>query len=214
MIVPAVVQQHADDAAILASTRLTLVEAPHTSLDRLAEFDRRLAAHLAGLGLSGEESWAFCEAALENPSPGGVFTVTTRALIERDNARFGRTLALAKAVPDATTGLLSAFEWVERAQLQGIVASLLGERDGFRRMVGVATCAMHRVDPGLASGELLRDSDPAVRSRSLRAAGELGLSWRLGRPASRLSPMRMTGAASGLHGQLSCSAIVIAVSMR
>jgi uncharacterized protein (TIGR02270 family) len=43
-------------------------------------------------------------------------------------------------------------------------------------MVGVAACAMHRVDPGLASGEFLREADRTVRSRSLRAVGEFGLS--------------------------------------
>src|SRR2546427_6843404 len=148
MIVPAIVQQHVDDAAMLASNRLFLVEAPHARLDRLAEFDRRLAAHLAGLGLSGEEGWTFCEAALETPSPGSIFAITVRALEDRDNARLGRILALSQSVPEMSTGLLSGFEWVERARLQGTVASLLRERDGFRRMVGVGVCAMHRVDPG------------------------------------------------------------------
>ena len=175
MIVPGVVQQHADDGAILASNRLSLVESPYVRLDRLAEFDRRLSAHLAGLELSGEEGWAFCEAALETPSPGCVATVALRALVDRDSARLGRILALAQAMPEAIEGFLSAFEWVEPAKLQGIVASLLRERDAFRRMVGVATCAMHRLDPGLMSGEFLRDSHPTVRARALRAVGELGL---------------------------------------
>jgi uncharacterized protein (TIGR02270 family) len=165
-----------DDAAILASNRLSLVEAPHPRLERLSEYDRRLAAHLAGLGFSGEEGWIFCEAALENPSPGAIFTVAVRALVERDDTRLSRTFALAQSVSETSTGLLSAFEWVERARLQGIVASLLRDRDAFRRMIGVGACAMHRVDPGLASGELLRDVDSSVRARSLRAAGELGLS--------------------------------------
>ncbi len=176
MIVASIVQQHTDDAAMLAASRLFLVETSHARLDRLAEFDRRLAAHLAGLGLSGEEGWALCGGALETPSPGSIFAVTVRALEERDNARLSRILALSQSVPQTSTGLLSAFDWVERARLQGIVASLLRERDGFRRMIGVAACATHRVDPGLASGGLLRDADPIVRSRSLRAAGELGLS--------------------------------------
>ena len=175
MILPAVVQQHVDDAGSLASSRLSLVEAPHVTLNRLGEFDRRLTAHLAGLELSGDEGWAFCEAALETPSPGVVFTVAVRALLERDELRLVRTLALAQAVPETSPGLLAAFEWVDRARLQGIVASLLRAQEGVRRMVGVSACATHRVDPGLPSGELLHDDDPMVRSRSLRAAGELGL---------------------------------------
>ncbi|HEY3159662.1 MAG TPA: TIGR02270 family protein [Vicinamibacterales bacterium] len=175
MIVPAIVQQHADDAAILASNRTALVEAPHHRLDQLDRFDRRLAAHLDGLRLSGEEGWALCEAALENPSPGAVFTITVRALEERDDTRLDRVFALVQAVPETCAGLLAAFEWIESTRLHGTVASLLGHRDGFKRMVGVAACAAHRVDPKILSGGCLRDTDPAVRARSFQAVGELGL---------------------------------------
>jgi uncharacterized protein (TIGR02270 family) len=176
MIIPAVIQQHTDDAASLASNRLALVEAPHARLDQLNRFDRRLAAHLTGLRLSGEEGWAFCEATLETPSLGAMFAIAVTALEERDDTRLARIFALAQAVPETIAGLVSAFEWVEPTRLHGTVASLLRDRDGFRRMVGMAACAMHRVDPGLASGEFFRDADRTVRSRSLRAAGELGLS--------------------------------------
>src|SRR2546422_641750 len=100
MIAPAVVQQHADDAAILASSRIALVEAPHHRLDQLDRFDRRLAAHFEGLRLSGDEGWALCEAALENPSPGAVFTITVRALEDRDETRLAKIFALAQAVPE------------------------------------------------------------------------------------------------------------------
>ena len=138
MIVPAIVHQHADDAAILASNRLALVEAPHARLDQLSRFDRRLAAHLDGLRFAGADGRALSEAALETPSPGAVFAVAVRALEERDDTRLDRVMALAQAVPETCSGLLAAFEWIESRRLQGIVASLLGHRDGFMRMVGVA----------------------------------------------------------------------------
>jgi uncharacterized protein (TIGR02270 family) len=175
MIIPAVVQQHVDDAAMLASSRSVLVEAPYPRLDRLAEFDRRLAAHLAGLALSGEEGWALCEAALETSSPGAVFAVAVRALEDRDDTRLARIFAVAQTVPETRAGLLAAFEWIEPRRLQGTVASLLRDQDGFRRSVGVAACAVHRVDPKILSGEYPRDADPAVRARALQAVGELGL---------------------------------------
>jgi uncharacterized protein (TIGR02270 family) len=176
MIVPAVLQQHADDATMLASARLALVEAPYPGLNRLDRFDRRLAANLDGLRLSGEEGWAHSEAALETPSPGAVFAVSVRALEARDDARLARAFALAQAAPGTIGGVLGALEWVERAQLQGTVASLLRDRDGFRRMVAVAACAMHRVDPGIVSRDYLQDTDCQVRARAFWAAGELGLS--------------------------------------
>jgi len=175
VILPAVVEQHRDDAALLASNRLDVVEGPNATLAYLDRFDRRLMAHLDGLRLAGEEGWALCESGLETPSSGIVFAVTVRALQDRDEARLSRVFALVQAMPETRTGLLSAFEWVEPTRLRGTVANLLRDRGGFRRMVGVAACAVHRVDPGLMSGELFRDVDLSVRSRSLKAVGELGL---------------------------------------
>jgi uncharacterized protein (TIGR02270 family) len=175
MIVPNVVQQHVDDAAVLASNRIELVEGPTARLLRLQRFDRRLASNFEGLGIAGEEGWALCEAALETPSPGVVFAVAVRALEDHDDTRLDRILALAQTVPETTAGLLAAFEWMDRTRLQGTVASLLRNRDSFRRMVGVAACAAHLVDPGILSGTFLRDRDAKVRSHALRLVGVLGL---------------------------------------
>jgi uncharacterized protein (TIGR02270 family) len=175
MIVPGVLQQHADDAALLASNRLLLVEAPHARLDRFGELDRRLLANLDGLRLAGEEGWAFCEAALETPFAGAVFTVAARALESREDSRLHRLFSLAEAVPQASRGVLAAFEWTERTRLQGTVVNLLREPNGYRRMLGVAACAMHRVDPGLGDGQPLQKAAHSVRASGFRAAGELAL---------------------------------------
>src|SRR5262249_49062939 len=131
MIVPAVVQQHVDDAALLASTRLSLVDAPHHRLDQLARFDRRLAAHLDGLRLSGEEGRALCDAALESPSAGVIFMIAVGSLEERDYTRLARISSLVQAVPDTQSGLLAALAWIEPSRLHGTVARLLRGRDPF-----------------------------------------------------------------------------------
>ncbi len=175
MIVPAVVQQHADDAAALASQRLPLVDGPTPTLLRILRFDRRLASHFEGLKVAGAEGWAMCDAALETPSSGLLFALAVRALEDNDDARLANLFAVAQAVPETAAGLIAAFEWVDRTRLQGTVASLLRSRDGFRRMVGVAACAAHLVDPGVASGTFLRDVHGGVRSHSLRLVGTLGL---------------------------------------
>jgi uncharacterized protein (TIGR02270 family) len=176
LIVANVVQQHADDAASLASNRTGLTDAPYAKVQRLLSADRRLAAHLEGLRLAGEHASSFCEALLENPSSGAAFVLAISALEAKDPDRFDQLMALAQAVPETLDGLLCALGWVDGPHLEGVVASLLRHREGFRRMVGVAACAMHRVDPGLSSGAYFEDPDPTVRARSLRAAGELGLS--------------------------------------
>src|SRR5215468_11505937 len=113
MIVPNVVQQHADDAAALAANRIALVEAPTPTLHRLLRFDRRLQSHFDGLRIAGQPGWALCEGTLETPSRGSVCAVAVRALDERDDERLRRVIGVAQAVEETRAGLWAAFEWVE-----------------------------------------------------------------------------------------------------
>jgi uncharacterized protein (TIGR02270 family) len=173
-IVPTIVRQHAEEAAFLYSLCTSLRHAPHVRLGRLADFDERLAAHLDGLSVAGRRAWPFCEAALETGAAGAYFTLMVRAVEEKDAERIDRCFALAEAVPKARAGLISALGWLPRQQLQGMVVSLLAAREPLKRLAAVAACAMHRIDPGLVSSRRLHDSDPIVRARGLRTAGEIG----------------------------------------
>jgi len=173
-IIPAIVQQHAEDAAMLASNRLTLIKANNARLDTLRRFDCRLAAHFDGLRIAGEQAWPMSGATLEAPSPGAVFAVAVRVIEEKDEARLARLLGLVEAVPDTTAGLLAAFGWVDDDLLQGTVVRLLRDHSAFARMVGLAACALHRADPGAVADDLVRDPAAPVRARALRIAGELG----------------------------------------
>jgi uncharacterized protein (TIGR02270 family) len=173
-VINSVVEQHADEAAMLYLHHTILCHAPHVTLRDLRRLDDRLAAHLDGLAIAGEHAWPFCEAALDPPSPGPVFTAAIGAIAERDQAKLDRLFALAKASPVSVNGLKSAFGWLEGEQLKGIVAVLLGSEDWLRRAVGIAACAMHRVDPGIISARRLQDPAAEVRARALRAVGEIG----------------------------------------
>jgi len=174
-IVPELVRQHAEDAAVVHASRTTLSASPGASLRDLHRFDRRLAAHLDGLRIAGEQAWSFCNAALEPPSAGSLFTATVRAMEADQRHHLELLNALARSVPGIDRGMRSAFGWLEPAQLQGRIAELLDDRDGFPRLNGMTACALHRVHPGSTYPRLLRDPEPTVRARALRAAGELGL---------------------------------------
>jgi uncharacterized protein (TIGR02270 family) len=174
LIVAPVLRQHVDDATILHATRSALTRAPHVKLHHLHRFDERLAAHLDGLDIAGDSCKPMCEAALDLPGPSPMFVATTRALTSRDTAWMQRLIALAEAVPETRGGLISAFGWAERAQLQGVVADYLRSTNAAERAIGVTACAIHRLDPGLGAARLLEDSDPRIRARAYRAAGELG----------------------------------------
>jgi uncharacterized protein (TIGR02270 family) len=173
-IVPDLVRRHAEDAAILHAIRSSLVDAPHVELRDLGRFDERLAAHLDGLAVAGEQAWPFCDASLAAVSPGTVFTSAVRAIEMQDEARLSRLFALTEAVPESRPGLISAFGWVEQTCLKGLVANLLASSNPYRRMVGIAACAVHRVDPGLMASRHVFDASPLVRQRAFRTVGEIG----------------------------------------
>jgi uncharacterized protein (TIGR02270 family) len=172
--IPFVVQQHAEESAMLRGTRSFLVSAPHVKLHHLRRLDDRIAAHLDGLAVAGEYGWTVVEAALATPGPGEVFTAVVRAIEDRNAAGLDKLLALAEAVPGSQAGLISAFGWVSAESLRGITKALLNSSSAFHRQVALASCAMHRVDPASALDAAILDADAGLRGRALRVAGDVG----------------------------------------
>ena len=172
--IAAVVQQHAEEAALLRHTRSVLLRAPHVKLHHLRRIDDRIAAHLDGLAVAGDYGSHLAEAALAEPGAGVVFAAAVRAIEDRRSAALDKLLAIAEALPDARRGLLSSFGWVSAQRLRGITKALLDAPSAFARQVGLAACAMHQVDPGSALTAALHDADTPLRARALRSAGEQG----------------------------------------
>jgi uncharacterized protein (TIGR02270 family) len=142
-------------------------------LHEVARFDERLAAHLDGLSVAGDQAWSLLEPALHPPSPGAMFTAVAWALHDA-RPRLDELFTMAQADRTAFAGLAAAFGWVEREQLEGIVSTLLDADDPIKREAGIAACAAHRVNPAHRFGAWLRDPAPAVRARAFRAIGEIG----------------------------------------
>jgi uncharacterized protein (TIGR02270 family) len=173
-VMPAIVQQHADDAASIHSTRSALVRAPHVKLRHLRNFDDRLNAHLEGLRIAGAAADSICAAALESAGIGEIFVATMRALDGRDATGLRRLLAMSESVTGYRRGLISAFGWTAKEGLRGVVGKFLTSGNAFERLVALAACGMHRVDPSLGPARRLEDTDPTVRARAYRTAAELG----------------------------------------
>ena len=171
-IITGIVRQHVEEAAALRLSRTRAVREAH-GLQALTDLDDRLSAHIDALAIAGDAAWPLCQAALEDVSAGSVFVAAVHSILEKRLDRLEQLMALARAVPQASSGLTSAFGWLEPRQLQNIVANLLRASDVDTRVTGIAACASHRVDPGLR--RLLEDPQPTVRARALRTAGELGL---------------------------------------
>ena len=169
-----VVAQHVEEGAVLCNVRMRMVDAPHVRLHHLRRLDDRLAAHLDGLAVAGEYGAHLCATALARPGVGEVFVATALALDSRDEPCLDKVLALAQALPECRPGVLSAFGWVAAASLRDITRELLDSNNAFRRMVGIAACDAHRVDPGAVLTDALGDPDPTLRAQGLRTAGECG----------------------------------------
>jgi uncharacterized protein (TIGR02270 family) len=174
-IIPHIVEQHAEEAAFLWLLRDAAVEAPHYDLTDLARLDERVEAHIDGLRVAREPGWEIALAQLDRHQEAGeVFAAGVLALESQDPAKIDRVVAVAEAAPESTRGLISALGWPRPESLRGIVKGFLDAASPFCRMLGVAACSVHRVDPHSYLGRLLRDDAAIVRARALRLAGELG----------------------------------------
>jgi uncharacterized protein (TIGR02270 family) len=173
-VIAPVLDQHVEECAFLHDQRLDLISAPHVALRHLERHDNRLAAHVDGLRVAGDAGWRAAQAGLAREGPSALFGPVLMALEGRRTDRLEQLLALAEAVPDMHPGLFAAFGWISPQFLQGTIKELLASPSAFRRRVGIACCAMQRVDPGQALEAAMGDADAGVRARALRAAGELG----------------------------------------
>ena len=173
------VQQHAEEAAVLRDNRSVLVRAAHISLPLLQRHDARIAAHLDGLGVAGPAGATQCQLALQDPGAGAMFAATVCAIEAQDYRAVEPLLELVTARgPNSAAlrrGLLSAFGWVSPHLLRGMGHRLLAADAARLRHLGLDVCRLHGVDPGAALGKALVDADVAVRVTALRTLGELGM---------------------------------------
>jgi uncharacterized protein (TIGR02270 family) len=170
---PEIIAEHIDEATFLWLERSNAISAPNYSPQQFADLDERLAAHIDGLRVAGEEGWRLAEAALENEGPEDYFPVAVLAL-EAQNDRFDALIERTQALPEVVAGLISALGWVSAQFLGGRVKAMLEDASPLKQKLGIAACALHRKDPGTALDRCLASTVDSIRIRALRAAGELG----------------------------------------
>ncbi len=171
---PTRLAQHVEDCLALRETRAVLVRSARVTLAELEDVDARLRAQLDALREAGEQGATAADVALARRSVGAVFTVATLALRNNDADRFARVLALARTLPAARRGLVSALGWVPAKALRQVASGWFATPDKFLRRLGLAACIVHRVDPGPLLAGAIESSDPALRSVAAACAGELG----------------------------------------
>ncbi|SJM93093.1 TIGR02270 family protein [Crenothrix polyspora] len=173
-VIPHIIDQHAEEAAFLWLLRNRAIHAPHYSLKDLAKLDNRVEAHIDGLRIAGDYGWDVSIANLEAAKEAGeAFVAGILALEGNRIERINAVYQIVETTPALVNGLVSAFGWVAPPLLQGKVNGLLVSQSPLWRRVGIAVCAIHRVNPGKFLEQAIIDEDVGLRTRALRAAGEL-----------------------------------------
>jgi len=172
--IPSIVEQHAQEAVFLSSLRQQAVCAPHYSLRDLVKLDYRLDANLDGLRLAEDFGWKLCEGLLETEGAAGVFTSAVVAISSGNEARIQQVVGLATTTSNLSRGLAASLGWLPLAQVRPYINKFLAAGVPAIRRVGIAAAAIHREYPGPALLEAMDATDPFLKARALRAAGELG----------------------------------------
>ena len=173
-VVPTVLAQHAEDCVALRETRSVVVRSAQVTLEQIARLDERLRAHLDGLHVAGQAGARLADEALAKPGVGSAFTVAVLALQNGDSTRLDRLIALARTLPKVRRGLISALGWVPAKSLRQVSAGWFATTDRFLRRLGIAACAVHRVDPGALLAGAIESRDAGLRAVAAGCAGELG----------------------------------------
>jgi uncharacterized protein (TIGR02270 family) len=174
-ILPDIVGQHAEEAAFLWLLRDAAVDAPHYARRHLARLEERVEAHVDGLRVAGEPGFEIAMAQLDRfQEAGELFAAGVLALESGNELWLQPVLEIARSVPDAEHGLFGAIGWLRKEHLRLYVRPWLDSPDPFERRLGLVACSLHRADPKQRLAPLLKDTDPLVRARALRLAGELG----------------------------------------
>ncbi|MEA3457145.1 MAG: TIGR02270 family protein [Candidatus Thermoplasmatota archaeon] len=173
-VIESIVEQHAEEAAFLWILRDAAVQAPHYSLNDLADLDERVEAHIDGLRIAEDVGWSICADALAQEEPGEVFAAAILAFESGQDQRIKMVLEAGARDLELSRGLISALGWLRFDQVKEHIVQLLRSLSPELRRIGIAAFAVHRQDPGSTLVDALNDEDTFLKARAIRAVGELG----------------------------------------
>ncbi|MER8435305.1 hypothetical protein [Mesorhizobium sp. M1393] len=173
--IPAIVDQHAEDAAFLWSRRCREIAGPLLGELDIGRIDQRLDANLEGLFASGEAAWAAANARFsdyhEAPE---LFVMACLALHWGLEKPLAAVIEAAAALGETgIKGLSGAIARTPREKLRPFVAKWVDSKETMLKCIGLAALWHYRADAGPSLGELAANGQAEVRIRALRLAGAL-----------------------------------------
>ena len=173
--IPVVFFQFAENALTLANSRLHLVCAAHVKLNQLGRLDERLVAVLDGLVIIEKTPPVATLTMLHELNDGEIFVAVVRLIDSGGQVVLNEFLTTKVSLICSRMGLIAAFGWVSAASLKGITKALLDSPNPSCRQIGLATCAIHQVNPGVDVVAALNDENAGLRARALCVVADLGL---------------------------------------
>jgi uncharacterized protein (TIGR02270 family) len=173
-IIPTVVSQHAEEAAMQWLLRHDAVGAPHYDLADLTKLDNRVDAHLDGLRISGEAGWEACQEQQWIEEEGEVFVAGFLAGDSGDMERLARVLESINQQPQLVRAMVAALGWVDSGFSAPLIAKCLKSEKPLQRHIGVAASAILRREPYRVLLYARRNESGRLRLREWKALGELG----------------------------------------
>jgi uncharacterized protein (TIGR02270 family) len=173
--IPAIIAQHAEEAAFLWLRRRNAIDGHLFDETGIGRIDQRLEANIEGLEAAGLAGWEIAKARFADyAEPGETFLVAALALRSGSVDAVGEALELAEPLGHGGVGAMSgAIARTPRDNLRPFAADWINSRNPERRCLGLAAIWHHRVNPGPKLAECLNDADANVRIRALKLAGRL-----------------------------------------
>lgn len=166
--------RYAEEIAFLWIQRDAAVTEPHYSLVDLTKLDNRVEAHLDGLRIAGEPGIQICKDILTWREAGEVFTAAVLAFESNNEARINEVLEIGGSEYELSRGVISAVGWLHYDQAEKHIKKLLAAESPALKRIGIAASAIHRRNPGQILVDAAKAEDPLLKTRALKAIGELG----------------------------------------
>jgi uncharacterized protein (TIGR02270 family) len=173
-IIPDLVRHYAEEASFQWISRERAVRSPDHARKDVAALDARLEAQLDALLLAGDGGWDICREELKWEEPGEVFTAAVMAFQSGDPKRWEAVAEAAAAKPGLPRALISALGWMPWDKAGPLVAELAKSETPVLRYAAVGGAAAQRQWESKRMAAALKDKDPLVLARALKACGELG----------------------------------------
>ena len=173
-IIPELVRHYAEEASFQWIVRERALRSPDNAEEDLAALDARLEAQLDALRLAGDGGWDICREELKWEEPGEVFTAALMAFQSGDPERMQAVAEAAAAKPGLARALISALGWMRWEEAGPLIGRLAASETPVLRYAAVGGAAVQRRWDSKRMAAALKDKDPLVLARALKACGELG----------------------------------------